>query len=307
MTQGGPIGATNTLVIELYRQGFVYRELGSARRGRHGRAVDRAPRHAGLFPLHAARRARKRAAMSAHAVWQHALAHARGAGAARRGRLPALLDAGHVADAVGGSVRGAAAACCRRSSDRLVYGDAFATIPVATWLTNSAIVAAGTTVLSIALAILPAYALSRFRFRGKGLLGLRPVRDPDAARGDAGRAALRDLRQARPAQHAGRADPRQHGLHGAGHHLDPQGRDRRRADRDRGGRAHRRLLAPRHRPGGRAPAGRADPGRRGRHRLLPRLERIRLRADADQRARSCAPRRSAWRASSASSARPCTP
>jgi multiple sugar transport system permease protein len=30
MTQGGPIGATNTLVIELYRQGFVYRELGFA-------------------------------------------------------------------------------------------------------------------------------------------------------------------------------------------------------------------------------------------------------------------------------------
>jgi multiple sugar transport system permease protein len=30
MTQGGPIGATNTLVIELYRQGFVYRELGVA-------------------------------------------------------------------------------------------------------------------------------------------------------------------------------------------------------------------------------------------------------------------------------------
>ena len=30
MTQGGPIGATNTLVIELYRQGFVYRQLGLA-------------------------------------------------------------------------------------------------------------------------------------------------------------------------------------------------------------------------------------------------------------------------------------
>ena len=30
MTQGGPIGATNTLVIELYRQAFVYRELGPA-------------------------------------------------------------------------------------------------------------------------------------------------------------------------------------------------------------------------------------------------------------------------------------
>jgi multiple sugar transport system permease protein len=30
MTQGGPIGATNTLVIELYREGFVYRSLGQA-------------------------------------------------------------------------------------------------------------------------------------------------------------------------------------------------------------------------------------------------------------------------------------
>lgn len=30
MTQGGPLGATNTLVIELYRNGFVYRDLGMA-------------------------------------------------------------------------------------------------------------------------------------------------------------------------------------------------------------------------------------------------------------------------------------
>src|SRR5205823_14953744 len=30
MTQGGPIGATNTLVIELYRRAFVYRALGHA-------------------------------------------------------------------------------------------------------------------------------------------------------------------------------------------------------------------------------------------------------------------------------------
>jgi len=30
MTQGGPIGSTNTLVIELYREGFVYRDLGKA-------------------------------------------------------------------------------------------------------------------------------------------------------------------------------------------------------------------------------------------------------------------------------------
>jgi len=30
MTQGGPIGSTNTLVIELYRRAFTYRELGAA-------------------------------------------------------------------------------------------------------------------------------------------------------------------------------------------------------------------------------------------------------------------------------------
>ena len=52
-----------------------------------------------------------------------------------------------------------------------IYEEVFTTIPVATWLANSAIVATGTMALSIALAILPAYALSRFRFRGKGLLG----------------------------------------------------------------------------------------------------------------------------------------
>jgi multiple sugar transport system permease protein len=52
-----------------------------------------------------------------------------------------------------------------------VYKEAFLNIPVATWLANSAIVAVGTMVLSIGLAILPSYALSRFRFRGKGLLG----------------------------------------------------------------------------------------------------------------------------------------
>ena len=52
-----------------------------------------------------------------------------------------------------------------------VYQEVFREIPVATWLANSAIVATGTMVLSIALAILPAYTLSRFRFRGKGLLG----------------------------------------------------------------------------------------------------------------------------------------
>ena len=53
-----------------------------------------------------------------------------------------------------------------------VYSEAFRTIPVGQWLRNSAVIAAGTTVLSIALAIFPAYALSRFRFRGAGLVGL---------------------------------------------------------------------------------------------------------------------------------------
>ena len=56
-----------------------------------------------------------------------------------------------------------------------VYSEAFRTIPIAVWLTNSAIVATGTTVLSLGLAIFPAYALSRFRFRGAGLMGLSLV------------------------------------------------------------------------------------------------------------------------------------
>ncbi|AQS64217.1 Inner membrane ABC transporter permease protein YcjP [Rhizobium rhizogenes] len=56
-------------------------------------------------------------------------------------------------------------------SELNVYQDVFKTIPVATWLKNSVIVASGTTVLSIVLAILPAYALSRFRFVGLALLG----------------------------------------------------------------------------------------------------------------------------------------
>jgi multiple sugar transport system permease protein len=53
-----------------------------------------------------------------------------------------------------------------------VYRDAFEKIPVRTWLINSLVVAAGTTILSLAIALFPAYALSRFRFRGRGLVGL---------------------------------------------------------------------------------------------------------------------------------------
>lgn len=52
------------------------------------------------------------------------------------------------------------------------YVDAMSSIPISTWLLNSLIVAVGTTILSIAISLYPAYALSRFRFRGKGIAGL---------------------------------------------------------------------------------------------------------------------------------------
>jgi multiple sugar transport system permease protein len=44
-------------------------------------------------------------------------------------------------------------------------------VPMLRWLYNSAFVATGTTVLSLVLATLAAYALSRYRFRGKGVFG----------------------------------------------------------------------------------------------------------------------------------------
>lgn len=53
-----------------------------------------------------------------------------------------------------------------------VYSEVLSGNAVRTWLTNSAIVAAGTTVVTLVLSTLAAYAMSRFRFRGKGLVGL---------------------------------------------------------------------------------------------------------------------------------------
>lgn len=44
-------------------------------------------------------------------------------------------------------------------------------LPLLRWLANTGIVAVGTTVLSLVLGSLAGYALSRFRFHGKGLLG----------------------------------------------------------------------------------------------------------------------------------------
>jgi multiple sugar transport system permease protein len=46
-----------------------------------------------------------------------------------------------------------------------------ASVPIFTWMTNSGIIAVGTTALSLFLSVLAAYALSRFRFHGKGLAG----------------------------------------------------------------------------------------------------------------------------------------
>jgi multiple sugar transport system permease protein len=42
-------------------------------------------------------------------------------------------------------------------------------VPMLRWLSNSAVIAFGTTLLSLVLAILAAYALSRYRFAGKGV------------------------------------------------------------------------------------------------------------------------------------------
>ena len=52
-----------------------------------------------------------------------------------------------------------------------VFRNATDGVPMLRWLSNSAFVAGGTTVLSLVLAVLAAYALSRFRFRGRGLFG----------------------------------------------------------------------------------------------------------------------------------------
>jgi len=49
--------------------------------------------------------------------------------------------------------------------------DVFDDTPLLRWLSNSGIVAIGTTLLSFLIAILAGYALSRFRFHGRGVMG----------------------------------------------------------------------------------------------------------------------------------------
>lgn len=48
---------------------------------------------------------------------------------------------------------------------------ALGSVPIGSWLVNTAIIAAGTALLSLILGASLGYALSRFRFRGRGLVG----------------------------------------------------------------------------------------------------------------------------------------
>jgi multiple sugar transport system permease protein len=52
------------------------------------------------------------------------------------------------------------------------YTELLQTIPIALWLRNTALVSAGTTLVTLACSILGAYALSSFRWRGRSLFGL---------------------------------------------------------------------------------------------------------------------------------------
>jgi multiple sugar transport system permease protein len=51
------------------------------------------------------------------------------------------------------------------------YAHIFDALPIVQWLQNSAVIAAGTTLLSLLIALFAAYGLSRYSFRGKGPVG----------------------------------------------------------------------------------------------------------------------------------------
>lgn len=51
------------------------------------------------------------------------------------------------------------------------WGGFLSDIPIFRWLGNSFVIAAGTTILSLVLATMAAYALSRYRFHGRGVAG----------------------------------------------------------------------------------------------------------------------------------------
>ena len=170
MTQGGPIGATNTLVIELYRRAFVYRDLGQAAAvGMVGLSIAIIVTH-GLLSADAARRAREGTAMTRSGSWGHGL---------RMLAILALLGAAafplywmFVTSLTPSSELFASAArllpklvrdrCVSRCIPRHVGDDLGAQQRDRCGRYH---------VVSLALAIFPAYALSRFRFRGMGLVG----------------------------------------------------------------------------------------------------------------------------------------
>jgi len=51
------------------------------------------------------------------------------------------------------------------------YARVFNDLPIGRWLMNSTVIACGTAIASLALALPAAYAMSRFKFRGRGLIG----------------------------------------------------------------------------------------------------------------------------------------
>ena len=51
------------------------------------------------------------------------------------------------------------------------YAELFQTIPIGLWLRNTALVSAGTTIVCLVCSVLGAYALSSFRWRGRGVFG----------------------------------------------------------------------------------------------------------------------------------------
>jgi multiple sugar transport system permease protein len=51
------------------------------------------------------------------------------------------------------------------------YAEAFRTLPLATWLSNTLLVSVGVTLICLALSVLGGYALSQFRWRGRTLFG----------------------------------------------------------------------------------------------------------------------------------------
>jgi multiple sugar transport system permease protein len=51
------------------------------------------------------------------------------------------------------------------------YVELFQTIPLVTWMSNTLVVSAGVTLVCLVLSVLGAFALSHFRWRGRGLFG----------------------------------------------------------------------------------------------------------------------------------------